>query len=321
VFAFDYATGACPTGRAAPQSPKTRGAVLLQALLADLSELPDVELITMAPAAAAGQPQPSFSERFEACIEAADAVWPLASESDYLLERLSRRVLCGKRMLLGSDPGAIRIAASKISLARALGEAGVSAVATYRPHEALPDGQGAWVVKPDDGADCLDTRLFSDRGAALAWIRSSAWDGYVLQPFVSGKLGSLSLLCCDGIARVLSCNLERVAVRDNQFHFLGSTVNGLDDPDGALQRLAQQVAAAIPGLWGYVGVDFILNEGGPTVLEVNARLTAPYAGLHASIGRNPAGLVIGLLQGAAAMPGPVIHTRAVSVDVAAFGLA
>jgi predicted ATP-grasp superfamily ATP-dependent carboligase len=222
--------------------------------------------------------------------------------------------------LLGSAPGAIRIAASKLKVARALADGGVAAVATYSPHEPLPDAQGAWVVKPDDGAGCLNTRLFSDRAAALAWIRASAAEGYVLQPFVAGKLGSLSLLCCDGVARVLSCNLERVAMRDNQFHFLGSTVNGLDDADGALERLAQLVAAAIPSLWGYVGVDFILGGSGAVVLEVNPRLTAPYAGLHASIGCNPAGLVIELLKGPAAMPGPVANPRSVSVDVAAFGL-
>lgn len=319
VFAFDYAAAGGPMGRALPRSQRRQGAMLLQALLADLDALPDVELITMACAATAGQAQLPFSERFAACVEAADAVWPLAPESDYLLERLSREVLRGRRVLLGSAPGAIRITASKITVARVLSDAGLSAVATYLPDDCLPDGPGGWVVKPDDGAGCIDTRLFSDRGAALAWIRASAAEGYILQPFVSGKLGSLSLLCRDGVARVLSCNVERVAMRDNQFYFLGSTVSGLDDPEGKFERLAQGVAAAIPGLWGYVGVDVILDEAGPTVLEVNARLTAPYAGLHAALGCNPAGLVLELLEGSG-MPGPVARTRPVSVDVAAFGL-
>jgi predicted ATP-grasp superfamily ATP-dependent carboligase len=104
-------------------------------------------------------------------------------------------------------------------------------------------------------------------------------------------------------------------MRNNRFHFLGSTVNGLGDHDGSLDRLAQQVAAAIPSLWGYVGVDFVLTERGAVVLDVNPRLTAAYAGLHASIGRNPAGLVIELLKGPAAMPGPLSVRRAVSVDL------
>ncbi|WP_296945481.1 ATP-grasp domain-containing protein [uncultured Massilia sp.] len=267
----------------------------------------------VAPATAPGTRR--FGVRFAAGLQAADAVWPLAGESDGVLACLSRAILHGGRTLLGSAPGAVEVAASKLRLARVLADGGVAAVATYSPHAALPEDGGPWVVKPDDGAGCLDTRLFGDRAAALAWIRASAAEGYVLQPFVAGKLGSLSLICCDGVAQVLACNRERVAMRDNRFHFMGSIVNGLADDDGTLARLAQQVAAAIPSLWGYVGVDFVLTARGAVVLDVNPRLTAAYAGLHASIGRNPAGLVLALLDGPAVLPAVVGVRRAVSVDV------
>lgn len=321
VFAFDYVMEGGQTARALPPSFRQQGGMLMDALLADLAAVPGIDVCTMAalaPGAAGALAGASFAARFASCVQAADAVWPLAPESDGLLENLSRDILRGKRILLGSAPGAVRVAASKFKVARALAAGGVPTVPTYRPHAALPDGEGAWVVKPDDGAGCLDTRLFSNRAAALAWIRTSAAQGYVLQPFVAGRLGSLSLLCCDGAARLLARNLERVAVHDNRFHFLGSTVNGLADADGALERLAQQVAAALPTLWGYVGVDIILTERGAVVLDVNPRLTAAYAGLHASIGCNPAALVIDLLKGPAAMQGPPGGCRAVSVDVGGF---
>jgi predicted ATP-grasp superfamily ATP-dependent carboligase len=256
-----------------------------------------------------------FGVHFTAGMRAADAVWPLASGSERALGHLSRDILLGKRILLGSAPGAVDVAASKLELARVLSAGGVAAVATYSPHAPLPHDGGAWVVKPDDGAGCLDTRLFHDRAAALAWIRASTRDGYVMQPFVAGKLGSLSLLCRDGIARVLACNQERVAIYDNRFHFLGSVVNGLPDTDGALARLAQQVARAMPSLWGYVGIDFVLTAQGAVVLDVNPRLTAAYIGLHASIGCNPAGLVLDLLSGPVTAPAPTPLRRAVSVDL------
>lgn len=266
---------------------------------------------------AALQPRASrFGAQFDACIRGADAVWPLAFESARALEHLSREILHARRILLGSAPGAVGVASSKLKLARVLAAGGVATVATYSPHASLPQGGGAWVVKPDDGAGCLHTMLFSDRSAALAWIRANAADGYVLQPFIAGRPGSLSLICCDGAAHVLSCNQERVAMRDNRFHVLGSIVNGLGDDDGALARLAQQVAAAIPSLWGYVGVDFILTAHGAVVLDVNPRLTPAYAGLHASIAHNPAALVLDLLKGSGAMPPPMAGMRRpVSVDI------
>jgi predicted ATP-grasp superfamily ATP-dependent carboligase len=314
ILAFDYAAAGGTMTRRLPQSFRRQGDMLLQALQADLRALPDVELTTM-PALGAFRGQAAFSARLEACMEAADAVWPLASESEGVLERISRDVLHARLILLGSAPGAVRVAASKLEVARSLARGGVPVAPTYSPHSAFPDEAGPWVVKPDDGAGCFNIRLFSDRAAALAWIRAAAVEDYVLQPFIAGKLGSLSLLCCDGAARVLSYNLERVAMRNNRFHYLGSTVNGLLDHDGALDRLARQVAAAIPSLWGYVGVDFVLTGRGAVVLDVNPRLTAAYAGLHASIGHNPAGLVIELLKGPAALPAPPGVRRAVSVDL------
>ena len=307
VLAFDYATVSSILGGGAgdgagvarPQSLLRQDAMLLEALQADLRALPGVELYTMAPAAPSPDSANSVLERFQhcfdACLREADAVWPLACESEFMLERLSRDIVRASRILLSSPPDTLRVTASKLALARALDDAGVASVATYDPHTALAQGKGAWVVKPDAGAGCLNTRLFSDQATALAWVRATAAHGYVLQPFVAGKLGSLSLLCCDGAARVLACNHERVAMRDNRFHFMGSTVNGIDDANGVLARLGQQVAAALPALWGYVGVDFILGEHGPVVLDVNPRLTAAYAGLALSIGCNPAGLVLDLL--------------------------
>jgi predicted ATP-grasp superfamily ATP-dependent carboligase len=334
VFVFDQlAAGAVPA-RPLPQAFLHQGDMLLQALLSDLGALPGVEVVTGAsfdgaqvrPAAHGAnghaQDRPAaeeldFGTHFAAGMQAADAVWPLANESGRALEHLSRGILHGKRILLGSAPGAIEVAASKLKLARVLLDGGVAAVATYSPHAPLPQIDGPWVVKPDDGAGCLDTRLFADRAAALAWIRASATEGYVLQPFIAGKLGSLSLICCDGVAQLLACNQERIAMRDNRFHFLGSVVNGLADDDGALALLGQQVAAAIPSLWGHVGVDFVSTAHGTVVLDVNPRLTAAYAGLHASTGRNPAGLVLDLLKNSAVVPASIGMRRAVSVDVAA----
>jgi predicted ATP-grasp superfamily ATP-dependent carboligase len=314
VFAFDYASGGGggAAGAALPDPLKHQGRIMLSALLADLVQLPDIELITIS--------DPSlFVLRFDACVRAADAVWPLAPEAGGLLERLSRQVLRRNRILLGSKPAALRVAASKLRTARVLARAGVAVAATYTQNQALPDRSGAWVVKPDDGAGCLNTRIFPGAKAALAWIAASGEAGYVLQPFIQGKLGSLSLLCCDGDAQVLSCNEQRIAVRDNQFHFLGTTVNSLSDNAGCFARLAQSVAAAIPGLWGHVGVDFVNAEQGVVVLEVNPRITTSYCGLHASIGCNPAALVLDLLERPRRAPRARTKPVAVSVDVTAFG--
>jgi predicted ATP-grasp superfamily ATP-dependent carboligase len=304
VFVFDYASGDAAPAR------RHQGQMMLRALLDDLGQVPGIELVAMS---APG----SLLRRFAASVRAADAVWPLAPQAGGTLERLSRHVLRHQRILLGSRPHALRVAASRLRTSRVLACAGIDVVPTYAPGQLLPDVRGAWVVKPDDGADVEDTRIFSTADAALAWIAGRA--GYVLQPFIPGKLGSLSLLCRDGNAQLLGCNAHRIAVRDNQFHFLGTTVNSLPDTDGAFARLAQAVARVLPGLWGHVGIDFVLAGHGAVVLAVNARMTASYAGLHASIGCNPAAMVFDLLAPPASPPCLRSKPVVVSVDVAAFG--
>jgi predicted ATP-grasp superfamily ATP-dependent carboligase len=337
VFAFDYMSGADLMHRQLPPSLRHQGEIMLRALRADLLALPGVDVITMddpwlplMPPDSSASPLAhgsalmsgrQFARRFNACMQMADAVWPVAPESGGILERLSRKVLQRKRLLLGSTPDAVRLASSKLLTSRVLADAGIAVAPTYTPADPLPAKAGAWVVKPDASAGCVDTWLFGSPLRALAWIGGNPDSHYILQPFIPGKLGSLSLLCCDGAVRVLSCNEQRIAVRDNQFHFLGSTVNSMSDASGELGRLARQVAAAIPGLWGYVGVDFVRTERGVVVLGINPRMTTSHAGLHAAIGCNPAGLVLGLLAGPDGMFRSVFKPIAVSVDVEAFGTA
>lgn len=312
VLVFDYASGGSGRAGTLPAARRYQGQMMLRALMDDLGQVPGIEVLASATSGA-------IKRSFTASVQAADAVWPLAPQAHGMLERLSRQVLRHERILLGSKPHALRVAASRLRTSRVLARAGIDVVPTYAPDQPLPPSRGAWVVRPDDGADVDDTRIFSSSATARAWIGNRVGVRYVLQPFIPGKLGSLSLLCRDGHAQLLGCNEHRIAVRDDQFHFLGTTVNSLADTDGAFAQLAQAVAAALPGLWGHAGIDFVLAERGIVVLAVHGRVTASYAGLHASLGCNPAALVLDLLAPPASAPHLRKKPVAVSVDVAAFG--
>jgi predicted ATP-grasp superfamily ATP-dependent carboligase len=72
------------------------------------------------------------------------------------------------------------------------------------------------------------------------------------------------------------------------------SVNAIRDSDGRYAQLAREVARALPGLWGYVGIDVIDAVDGPIVVEINPRLTTSYAGLRRALGINAAELVLDL---------------------------
>jgi predicted ATP-grasp superfamily ATP-dependent carboligase len=163
------------------------------------------------------------------------------------------------------------------------------------PHE-LPPLPGAWVIKPDDGAGCEETTLVEGWESASLTLAARPTGSFVAQPWIAGESLSLSLLCSAGEARLLSVNRQRMLRRDGQLHLAGLEVNALPDHSGAFERLGSQVAAALPSLWGYVGVDLIATPTGPVVLEINPRLTTSYCGLRPALRLNLAQLVLRLLD-------------------------
>ncbi len=304
ILAFEHFSGGGLADQPLPASLAREGDLMLSALVRDLAGLPGVTVLatrdprlprlpgceTLLPRTGEGP-----LALYRRGLAAADAAWPTAPEGGGLLERLALETEAAGKVLLGCRPGAVRVTASKRATARALAEHGIPVVPTFLAGEAPVWAAGPWVVKPDDGAGCEETEVLESRDAALARL-ASAPGRLVAQPWIEGEPVSLSLLCAGETARLLSCNRQRVVVRGGRLVFEGVAVNAVSDADGRLARLGERIAAALPGLWGYAGVDLVLAPEGPVVLEVNPRLTTSYCGLRAALGFNPAALVLGLLE-------------------------
>jgi predicted ATP-grasp superfamily ATP-dependent carboligase len=221
-----------------------------------------------------------------------DLCWIVAPESDGLLLRLHGAV--GARRWIGCDAAAIRVAASKQSTCAVLQAAGIAT-----PLAFAPGHRGPWIVKPDDGAGTLQTRRHSSRAAAVADVteRRRAGQAALLEPFVGGEPLSISVVVGPVLARAVAFNRQRIAIdEDGWLQDMGvqaAAVPPSDPRAGTLQALARSVAAALPGLRGYVGIDVVWNRRyGPVVIEVNPRVTCAYVGLSALLGRNLAAEVL-----------------------------
>lgn len=296
-------------GRPLSDDLRREGDLMLRALVKDLADVPGVEVVATRDARLPAPDLPASFRRIErpedvlpvwrSLIAGSDAVWPIAPETGDALTGMSELVLRENRRLLGSDLSALRLTTSKRKAAEHLIAHGVPAVPTYALDE-LPRAAHGWVVKPDDGAGCEDTFLFEDRCALHRWLeRHSRPEGFVLQPYVPGPSFSVSILCRNSAAWLLSLNRQDVAVDGGRFRLRGVTVGAANERRAAYARLAGQVTAAIPGLWGYVGIDLVETAAGPAIVDINPRLTTSYVGLHRVLGRNPAALVLDLEHGLA----------------------
>jgi predicted ATP-grasp superfamily ATP-dependent carboligase len=330
ILVFEYVTAAglaeAPSG-----SLLAEGEVMLAALLADLTAIPGVEVLALRdrrlpwPGSANSatewvwvEPARDGLTCLAATLPRVDAVWPIAPETGGILESICRTVEQAGKALLSTPAAGVRLAASKYVTFQRLQAHGVPVV----PTERLESGNAALlpfsppcVVKPDDGAGCEATWIV---GSPADWdgIREQlvAGTNWIVQPLIEGESLSLSAVFSRGHAMLWTVNRQHIVEEGHGFRLEGCGVNAMEDSDRIFADLARRVAAAVPELWGYAGIDLIRNEAGLHVLEINPRLTSSYAGLQSALGGNPAASVLALWRSGSLPDDCMPPGRAVEID-------
>jgi predicted ATP-grasp superfamily ATP-dependent carboligase len=349
IFVWEYVTAGGWRDIAASRSLIAEGRMMLRALVCDLAAIPGIEVLVArdrdcdlgtlpatVEAVAPGELWPSYAQLAGRC----DAVWPIAPETDGILEAATRRA---ERPVLNSRLEAIAIARSKHATVRWLNTHGIAAVPTVFLGETPPPTRHGWVIKPDDGAGSAETYLVwtipptptvplkpgggihfvgagsrpphRDRPSPVEGKSKEGGTRTIVQPFLSGSPLSLSMLAQGGAAWLLACNRQHVICAGNIITYRGSAVGGAEERRNVLEPLAARIADALPGLWGYVGIDLVDTADGPVVLEINPRLTTSYVGLRDSIGLNPAALVLDLFHRPLGAPCRLVEPRPVKIMV------
>ncbi|BCX81864.1 tyramine---L-glutamate ligase [Methylomarinovum caldicuralii] len=227
-----------------------------------------------------------FAAAWVRALDEADEVWLLAPETDGILADLSRRVQAAGKVLLGSRPEAVRLCGDKYAAFRRLQGQAIACVQTWYHEEVDAGLQPPWVVKPADGVGCEGVRLVT---------RKDDLGPELVQPYLQGENLSLSAVFAAGKGVCLSVNRQRIEIEAGFFHLRGCEVNVL--PVSEWQDPVVRIAAAVPGLWGYAGIDVIVTADGPVVVEINPRLTLSYAGLQEALGAAVAPKILALARG------------------------
>jgi predicted ATP-grasp superfamily ATP-dependent carboligase len=308
-----------------PTALVREGLLMLRALLDGLTELPEVRLTVMLDTRLQGvleqdcidtvivEEQYDCLERFQQLAERHDAVWPVAPEFEGILHELSKVVESLGKTLLAPASGAISVAADKYQTFLHLVRHQIPTVPT-RLFEECPAFPCECIVKPIDGVGCEDSHLIrnpDDFERVSGCLQDAG--RYIIQPHLQGEKTSLSCLFKDGRGWLLSVNLQIFRIVENQYRLSEIWVNHQPDP-GQYRALVTGIAEALPGLWGYAGIDLIETPDQLHVLEINPRLTTSIAGLNAALGLNPGALVLELIHGDPVIRRSADRTVAVSID-------
>ena len=150
-----------------------------------------------------------------------------------------------------------------------------------------------WVIKPDNGAGSEECYFFQDREEVSSWkkeVKNKA--RYIQQRYVPGIPASMSVLYGQDQMWLLACNRQLLGVKQGMLVNEGIIVNGLREHHAELEILAIEIGKKVSGLHGYVGIDLVLTNSGPIIIEINPRLTTSYAGLSKTLNVNVAELIL-----------------------------
>ncbi len=337
LFVCEFITGGGLCAEALPASLVKEGALMRDALLADLIELDGYEIVTTYDARLAASPlvksslqvDSNFEDCFKSMLTQVDLVWLIAPESNGTLLKLSELCYEVDVIFLGCEFDSTLIGTSKSLAYEALKEAKIFTIPTLAGDDFVQDeaflavqslampNQSRWVAKPEDGAGCDGIKVFNDLQKLMAWLKQDdRYLNYIIQPYQQGITASLSMLCRAGKGWLLSCNEQCISFDSDTFSLNGVAINGMQAYWWRFEILARKVAKMLPDAAGYIGVDVIVDVENDKiyVVEINPRLTTSYVGLREAIGHNPAKLILESIKDAK-FTMPVLQRNMVKISL------
>jgi uncharacterized protein len=167
--------------------------------------------------------------------------------------------------VLNNPPEKTAQVSDKLWLAGWLEENGFPFIKT-KPFAVADDLDFPFLVKPRKGAGGVGCRVVSSP-SELIWE-----EGLIAQELINGRPASVSVIGNGRAARAIAVNEQLIGVLwagAKGFRYSGN-ITPLAPPQCAIGHMAEEIIAKL-GLVGSNGVDFLLTENGPVVVEVNSR--------------------------------------------------
>ena len=226
----------------------------------------------------------------------ADAYLPLAPESDALLENLCLKAEQTHCTLLNTSAHGVRETSNKQYTLKKLAAHRIPCVSCYHIDQCTFPMSEDVVIKPNNRLACEYTFLIR---AGDIPTSSQKQHAQICQPYLQGTNASLSIIyAADSKPCVLGVNRqETTVVEQNCFQLNACRVNALAHLELDFEGLASDVRECFTGLLGYVGIDIIICDDIPYILEINPRLTTSFVGLARTTGVNPCAMLLAAVCG------------------------
>jgi predicted ATP-grasp superfamily ATP-dependent carboligase len=320
VLIYEYVSGGGFTHKSIPPSILSEGFGMLRTLISDVkaaghsvttvldSRLAVLNLPIEADCIVPVSTSREAEEATQKISEIADAAYMIAPGSNQLLQSFVASMERTGVPSLNCRASAIGMVSDKAILLERVKKMGLPTPATIMV-SALEDVaeikqtisgklEFPLIFKPVDGVGCGGLSVVRNENQVASAvdkvIRESSSKYFMVQELIHGVAVSVSLISTGSEALPISLNKQDVSLMAPEAI---STYNGGLVPfNSPLKReafaTAEKIVRSLRGLRGYIGVDLVLTEKGPVVIEVNPRLTTSYVGVRKVVSFNPAQAII-----------------------------
>jgi predicted ATP-grasp superfamily ATP-dependent carboligase len=319
LLIFEYVSGGGYADQKLSASILSEGYGMLRSLISDckaaghnVTTLLDSRLEAFNPPNEADQTvsvsSPSeLSAKLKENSSVADAVYVIAPESGQVLGNLVENIEASGGTSLNCEADDIKRVSNKMSAYETIKNRGLKVPETVLVdiHEKTENIKRLTkelgyplVIKPLDGVSCGGLSIVKDEekiaGAVTKVARESMSEQFIAQELIRGKAASACVVSTgdNALAVTLNRQLVSLASPDKESGYYGGAVPFVHGLEKEALKAAERVVEGIGGLKGYVGVDMILTEEEPVLLEVNPRLTTSYVGLRSVVNFNPAEAIV-----------------------------
>lgn len=236
-----------------------------------------------------------------------DSVYVIAPESDQVLEKMLKTVETSDGKLLNCESDSVKLVSNKMQAYQTFEKSGLRVPETLlvdtdekvaNIRNLVKDLGYPLIVKPLDGVSCGGLSIVKNgkeiSSAVKKVVQESDGKQFVAQKLIKGKAASACMLSTGEKVKAVSLNKQHVSLSSpkRESTYIGGTVPFNHSKQVEALEAAEKAVDAVNGLKGYVGVDMILTDEEPVVIEINPRLTASYIGLSRVANVNTAEAII-----------------------------
>jgi uncharacterized protein len=186
--------------------------------------------------------------------------------------------------VLNNPPEKAALVSDKLWLAGWLEERGFPFIPTGKSPE---NASFPAVIKPRKGAGGVGCMLVKRASDIKLEEDVKLREGMIIQDWLSGTPASVSVIGTGRDSRAIAVNEQLIGTPwagADEFRYSGN-ISPLEPPQLEIVGMAEEIVSEL-GLVGSNGVDFLLTENGPVVVEVNPRFQGSLDAVEMSTGKN-----------------------------------